>query len=198
VTGGDDWSGYADLLFEIDIFAGVLFCFYVAFTTFAVLNVVSGVFIGNAFKLIEDDTDHTIMEQTESRRKVIEDMKKVFRKADFDRSGKIGRAEFEEHINDPLVQAYFRQLGLEVDDVSVGMFDLLDFDNDNQLNMEEFVEGCLHVRGTASSLDVERCHFSLRKILTEFNNLKNDIQSQRASFQTMMQMLETTLKCDLV
>lgn len=174
VTGGDDWGFYADLLFKTNIFTGLLFCFYVAFTTFAVLNVVTGVFIGNAFKLIEEDSDLAIMEQTESRRRTITDVKNIFRKADTDRSGTISREEFTSHIKDPCVQAYFRQLGLdmEADRNWDGIFDLLDFNNDNEISIDEFVSGCLHVKGAARSLDLERCTFCIKQVRQELCDLK--------------------------
>lgn len=174
VTGGDDWGGFADLLFEVNIFTGLLFCFYVAFTTFAVLNVVTGVFIGNAFKLIEDDTDLTIMEQTETRRTAISDVKAIFRRTDSDRSGAISREEFSSHVKNPCVQAYFRQLGLDIEQKRNwdGMFDLLDFDNNQEIDIDEFVSGCLHMRGPARSIDLERCNFMMRHIREEMMELK--------------------------
>merc|ERR1719161_2802004 len=191
VTGGDDWGFYADLLFKTNIFPGLLFCFYVAFTTFAVLNVVTGVFIGNAFKLIDNDTDLTIMEQNESRRKAITDMKQVFRKADSDRSGTISRQEFQTHIQDPCVQAYFRQLGIDVEAERnwTGMFDLLDFDQDEEIDIDEFVSGCLHMRGQARSLDLERCNFNIRNVLSQLRELQFDLRRQCDAMQDMPQHL---------
>merc|ERR1719375_1382729 len=55
------------------------------------------------------------------------------------------------------------------------MFDLLDFDNDNELNIDEFVSGCLHMRGPARSLDLERCNFCLRQIRSEVIELKRSL-----------------------
>eukprot|EP00746_Dinoflagellata_sp_MGD_P029892 gnl/MRDRNA2_/MRDRNA2_170841_c0_seq1.p1 gnl/MRDRNA2_/MRDRNA2_170841_c0~~gnl/MRDRNA2_/MRDRNA2_170841_c0_seq1.p1 ORF type:complete len:457 (-),score=53.67 gnl/MRDRNA2_/MRDRNA2_170841_c0_seq1:153-1490(-) len=192
VTGGNDWHVYADLLFEIGIFPGFLFCFYIAFTTFAVLNVVSGVFISHIFKLLDDDTDLTIMEQTNSRRKVISDLKNVFRQTDSDRSGKISRSEFCSHIRDPCAQAYFRQLGLEIDTHRDwdNLFDLLDFDCDQQLDIDEFVSGCLHMRGPARSLELERCNFSLRHVRHEIADLAKHVKLQNALFQHTLQLFQ--------
>jgi hypothetical protein len=194
VTGGDDWGGYADTLFSINVFPGLLFCFYVAFTTFAVLNVVTGVFIGNAFKLIEDDTDLNVMEQNESRRKTISQVKNLFRKADVDHSGQISREEFVKHIEDPCVQAYFRQLGLDIEANRnwIGMFDLLDFNEDGQIDIDEFVSGCLHMKGGARGIDLERCFQSVKHCNSAIDEMREGLKWQSELMQQLVPSSSST------
>lgn len=177
ITGGDDWSHFSDPLFEVDKFVGCLFCFYIAFTVFAVLNVVTGVFVENAIKINAKDADMIIMEQMYERRKHIEDVKKVFEKADSDGSGKLDSDEFEKHIDNVCVQAYFRQLDLDVEGQEAQqVFELLDFDGSGSIDIDEFVFGCSRLKGAARSLDlarVEHGHNTLRK---EFETLMEYFQ----------------------
>eukprot|EP00746_Dinoflagellata_sp_MGD_P145055 gnl/MRDRNA2_/MRDRNA2_77720_c0_seq2.p1 gnl/MRDRNA2_/MRDRNA2_77720_c0~~gnl/MRDRNA2_/MRDRNA2_77720_c0_seq2.p1 ORF type:complete len:668 (+),score=101.60 gnl/MRDRNA2_/MRDRNA2_77720_c0_seq2:93-2096(+) len=168
ITGGQDWSYFADPLFKISSLAGSLFCFYIAFAVFAVLNVVTGVFVDNAMKSTELDTDLMIVEENAARVRHVEGLRAVFHKADVDGSGTIEWDEFCEHLSDPVVQAYFRQLGLDVCGPGVkGLWDLLDFDGNGTLNIDEMVFGAARLKGHASSLDLARESYNARRVQFE-------------------------------
>lgn len=157
ITGGDDWSAFADPLFQISPMLGVIFLLYIAFAVFAVLNVVTGVFVDNAIKANQSDADVIILEQTEARKKHIEAVKSVFFKADTDESGHLDLDEFKFHIDNPYVQAYFRQLDLDVEgEGAETLFKLLDFDGNGTIDIEEFIFGCGQLKGFAKSFDLAR------------------------------------------
>eukprot|EP00746_Dinoflagellata_sp_MGD_P028418 gnl/MRDRNA2_/MRDRNA2_16714_c0_seq2.p1 gnl/MRDRNA2_/MRDRNA2_16714_c0~~gnl/MRDRNA2_/MRDRNA2_16714_c0_seq2.p1 ORF type:complete len:311 (+),score=66.01 gnl/MRDRNA2_/MRDRNA2_16714_c0_seq2:226-1158(+) len=157
ITGGADWEVFADPLFKVSPVVGFFFCFYVAFSLLAILNVISGVFVANAMKATEHDSDCVIVEQTKDRKKMIEDVKAVFRKADEDGSGILSWEEFTKHLEDPCVQAYFRQLDIDIEGEGMhNLWTLLDFDGDGGIGVDEFVTGCQHLKGKASRLDFAR------------------------------------------
>mmetsp|Transcript_43679 Transcript_43679/g.91209 ORF Transcript_43679/g.91209 Transcript_43679/m.91209 type:complete len:138 (-) Transcript_43679:5-418(-) len=59
----------------------------------------------------------------------------------------------EEKFHPPAVQAYFEVLGLDVWD-AWSFFKLLDLDNGGEVEVEEFLMGCLRLRGPARAIDV--------------------------------------------
>jgi len=157
ITGGDDWSRFADPLFRISLTMGIFFCLYIAFAVLAVLNVVTGVFVDNAIKANQRDTDTIVMEQTDDRQRHIEKVKSVFTKADTDGSGMLDLIEFQEHVDNPYVQAYFRHLDIDIEGVGApAVFKLLDFDENGLIEHEEFVLGCGKIRGHAKSLELAK------------------------------------------
>ena len=60
---------------------------------------------------------------------------------------------FHDKINTPAVQEYFATLGLDVWD-AWSFFKLLDADAGGSVEIEEFLMGCLRLRGQATAIDV--------------------------------------------
>merc|ERR1719247_3443196 len=104
-----------------------------------------------------------IMEEAHERSKLIEDVRKVFMKADSDKSGALDWEEFERHVGDPRVQAYFRQLDLDIETSGTrGLFTLLDFDGNGVVDADEFIYGCARLKGHARSVDLARISHNVR------------------------------------
>lgn len=158
ISGGGDWGEYSDSLFMISPIMGVFFCLYIAFTVFAVLNVVTGVFVDGAITSAQRDAESEIMSQTAERTRHIEDVRSIFKRADVDQTGSLDWTEFEQHFGDACVQAYFRRLQLDIDGEEAlrDLWSMLDFDGDGSVDMNEFLDGCSRLKGNASSLDLAR------------------------------------------
>jgi len=99
-----------------------------------------------------------LMEQMQSKDRLTEEAVQVFQQADSDGSGTLDFVEFVEHMHDDRLRAFFSQLELEIDSIHAakGLFSLLDFDNDGDISINEFIKGCEKVKGYARSLDVAR------------------------------------------
>jgi len=153
VTNGLDWSQAADSLRGIGWHPYVFYIFYIALTSFAVLNVVTGVFVENAMKIALRDRDLQTQVQLNGRKKIMERLLSVFNEADKNRDGTITWDDFEAHIGDPKVQAFFNHLELGGADAG-RLFRLLDRNGNGKVDAEEFVTGCLVLRGGAKTMDV--------------------------------------------
>lgn len=153
IAGGVSWGEVLPALKAInDAWVG-LYLFYIAFTYFAVLNVVTGVFCQSAIESAQNDHTtvvHSILKNKELHLNKLRDL--------FSNLGDCGLeaitfAAFEEKIKSPDVQAYFEVLGLDVDD-AWSFFKLLDLDDGGDVEIEEFLMGCLRLRGTARAIDI--------------------------------------------
>jgi hypothetical protein len=189
ITGGQDWSFFSDPLFKLSTWLGLVYCFYIAFAVFAVLNVVTGVFVENAMKSTELDTDMMIVEENTKRIRITQALKACFHGADTDRSGTIEWEEFQQHFKDPAVQAYFRQLGLDLDGPGVqGIWELLDFDQNGSLSIDEMVGGAVCLKGPASCLDLAREGHDLRtNIAALFEGLEKMQKTQTDQANALQQ-----------
>merc|ERR1712113_259032 len=80
-------------------------------------------------------------------------MEKLFDELDHDASGAISLDELEAHMQDPKLTAYFSALHLDVTQVKK-LFHLIDLDKSGSIEREEFIFGCMSLKGTAKNLDV--------------------------------------------
>ena len=62
---------------------------------------------------------------------------------------------FQDKINGQAVKDYFSTLGLDVSD-AWSLFKLLDTDGGGAVEVEEFLMGCLRLRGQATAMDVAK------------------------------------------
>merc|ERR1712203_4802 len=77
---------------------------------------------------------------------------------------------FEEAVEDASMVAYFSALGLEIADVK-SLFVLLDRDQTGSIDIEEFLVGCLRLRGEARSLDLAKLQFESEWMVQSLENL---------------------------
>ena len=84
----------------------------------------------------------------------LEKVRTLFSKFGAD-DGVITFAIFEDKINSPAVKEYFATLGLEVYD-AWSFFKMLDVDGGGAVEIEEFLLGCLRLRGQATAMDVAK------------------------------------------
>merc|ERR1712032_611344 len=121
---------------------------------FAVVNIVTGVFVDSALTANSWDKSMVVQEELTAKKKKLEAMRQVFEELDEDGSGVFNAEEFERRISDERVHAYFQSLKLDVSDAK-GLFMLLDGDQSNEVSIDEFVEGCLRFQGEATNLDAK-------------------------------------------
>eukprot|EP00746_Dinoflagellata_sp_MGD_P029428 gnl/MRDRNA2_/MRDRNA2_169684_c0_seq1.p1 gnl/MRDRNA2_/MRDRNA2_169684_c0~~gnl/MRDRNA2_/MRDRNA2_169684_c0_seq1.p1 ORF type:complete len:710 (-),score=121.64 gnl/MRDRNA2_/MRDRNA2_169684_c0_seq1:135-2264(-) len=197
ISGGSDWQSYADPLFVISWAMGSIFLVYIVFSVCALLNVVTGIFVNRAIKIAESDMDIKLLESIEARKEHIDAVKSVFEKADVDGSGTLSREEFEEHFDNPCVNAFLESLDLDLDGIKpTQLFDLLDFDGDSSISTSEFIYGCSTMKGYATNIELARVssnmhkqYEELTKSLTAINvALANTRNAQQKDFEKLMRL----------
>jgi len=153
VTGGISWSEAADPLGRVGWPWVALFVVYIAFTVFAVLNVVTSKFCQSAIDSSLHDHVALVQSHVANKEAYLKILREVFRDLDSDGSGTITLAEFQENLDRDEMKAYLDSLGLSSSDALV-LFSLLDADGTQTIDIEEFMMGCLRLRGTAKSIDL--------------------------------------------
>lgn len=145
VTGGIDWKDLANPLSRaIHPLLGFTVVLYVAFSVLAMLNVVTGVFVDNVLYCAKEAKDDHMLNL----------LRGVLKRIDFDESGSIEWDEFQEHLDTPELQAMFASIHVDVSEAR-GLFRLLDVKQTNRIDVEEFLAGCMSLRGSAKALNLE-------------------------------------------
>jgi len=190
ISGGVDWEAVANPLAEIHwIWMGV-FIAYVAFTVFAVLNVVTGVFCQSAVESAAQDHEMAVAAATSRKIKDKERFTALFAHMDSDGSGEITLNELEEQMEREDLQIMLNSLELDAHD-AIGLFKLLNEDQDETVEVDEFINGCLRLKGTAKSLDIAKMNFAMASLVKHFSCFADEIES---SFSKMSAKLEGSIK----
>ncbi|CAE7353892.1 Lmf1, partial [Symbiodinium sp. CCMP2456] len=152
ICGGVSWENVLAPLKSMSVIWVLLYLFYIAFTYFAVMNVVTAVFCQSAIDGAQNDHAskvHAILSNKEEHLGKIRALFSQFGAED----GVITFDLFREKIKSPEVRHYFQTLGLDVWD-AWSFFKLLDEDAGGAVEIEEFLMGCLRLRGQATAMDV--------------------------------------------
>lgn len=158
IAGGVSWEQVLVPLEASGWIWVIAFIFYIAFSTLAVLNVVTGVFCQSAIESAQSDHDMVIQSILNNKEAHIEKIKMLFTEIDAAESGVITFQMFQERIMSQEVQTYFESIDLDVWDAWT-FFKLLDMDAGGAVEIEEFLLGCLRLRGNAKAMDIAKlCH----------------------------------------
>jgi hypothetical protein len=170
ISGGDDWSVMVTPLYDVNIMYVALFVVYIFFMAFGVLNVVVGHFVENAAKASQKDRDSVVKNELKQEKEYCLKMQRIFKDADKDGDGELTWTEFEEYLSNGTTAAYFSTAGLDAN-IAKTLFRLLDVDDTDRVGIDEFVGGCMRLKGAARSIDVNMLLYETEKMcykLTEF------------------------------
>eukprot|EP00931_Biecheleriopsis_adriatica_P018615 TRINITY_DN12988_c0_g2_i4.p1 TRINITY_DN12988_c0_g2~~TRINITY_DN12988_c0_g2_i4.p1 ORF type:complete len:525 (+),score=92.96 TRINITY_DN12988_c0_g2_i4:98-1576(+) len=203
ITNGLSWHQAVTPLFSVSWFCVLVFITYIVFTFFAVMNVVTGVFCQSAIEGANADKDVSVMLQLANKQNYVNAIKTIFQVLDHDDSLEITMDEFQESLNDPRMQAYMESLEIHALDAWT-LFKIIDTDNSGAINVEEFVNGCLQLRGSAKAVQLAKMSQEnkiSRKYLQAIGNVLEQIQMNMKVHNDVLnelkaksQTMERTLK----
>jgi len=153
VLGGMDWGDLYAVMMPLEGYLRISFLCFICFNFIAMLNIVAAVFIKVAFIRSESDKQFLIRKELDAKQGYLETMASIFKQLDEDGDGKINLYELQDHLDTPNVGAYFSKLGVDVNEVEK-LFTLLDDDGSGDIDREEFIFGCLRLKGEAKTLDL--------------------------------------------
>eukprot|EP00928_Gymnodinium_smaydae_P019055 TRINITY_DN17275_c0_g1_i1.p1 TRINITY_DN17275_c0_g1~~TRINITY_DN17275_c0_g1_i1.p1 ORF type:complete len:849 (-),score=131.50 TRINITY_DN17275_c0_g1_i1:61-2607(-) len=154
VSGGVDWENILQpLLNKIGPIPGILLILFVMFTSLALLNVVTGVFVESALQSAKNDQDTYMLNH----------MRKLFKMADKEGKGMITWEAFDGELSNPSMLEFFQSIDVDPSEAR-GVFHLLDVDESGTIELEEFLNGCLGLHGPAKALDLATLMWETRQM----------------------------------
>ncbi|CAE7444834.1 scn4aa, partial [Symbiodinium sp. CCMP2456] len=158
-----NWAPPARILVDYvsDWFVYV-FVVYRCVVGFAVLNVVSAVFIQQTMRVAQADQELILKQRLRSEQAYAAKMREFFDKLDTDHTGFLTWQEFSEVLRKPELRSWMATLELETYDL-VNLFHMID-DGDGAITVAEFLDGAIRLRGVAKSLDLAQVLSTTRRV----------------------------------
>jgi len=172
MSGGNDWAMYYEALAPLGGYYTALFLTFMAFCLFAVVNVVTGVFVDSAKQSSHVDREVVVQEELEAKKNYLRQMRAIFDEMDSDDTGCISMEEFERKLGDERVIAYFHAMKLDVSDART-LFSLLDYDHTDEVDVKEFLQGCYRLQGESRRLDQVFMQYEMKKVTTVVEELRD-------------------------
>jgi len=174
MSGGEDWNGLLQTLDPLPSEYRYLFLAFITFAILALMNVVTAVFVGTAMQQSQADRELVVQQELEQKGEFVTLMQQVFDELDTNSSGALSLEEFEKHIEDEKILAYLRTQQIDISQVRT-LFTLLDVDCTGEVDIDEFVGGCLRLRGGATSMDLAVLKYQVEWILHNVQTLQKSV-----------------------
>eukprot|EP00931_Biecheleriopsis_adriatica_P017243 TRINITY_DN12420_c0_g3_i1.p1 TRINITY_DN12420_c0_g3~~TRINITY_DN12420_c0_g3_i1.p1 ORF type:complete len:535 (+),score=100.00 TRINITY_DN12420_c0_g3_i1:30-1607(+) len=173
VTGGGPWGMFVEPLQKAGEFYYMLFITYIAILVIGLLKLLTGMFVQHASAASNLDRDSRVRSSLEH----------LFHEMDGDGSGLLSVSEFQEKMNDPVTVSYFHMLQIDEDDIEE-LFSLADVDDDRQINIHEFIEGCQTYKGYAKKLDASYIRKQIADLTSLTESCLQAVQNLSSPYQS--------------
>eukprot|EP00927_Polykrikos_kofoidii_P029813 TRINITY_DN2570_c0_g1_i1.p1 TRINITY_DN2570_c0_g1~~TRINITY_DN2570_c0_g1_i1.p1 ORF type:complete len:651 (-),score=127.63 TRINITY_DN2570_c0_g1_i1:211-2163(-) len=178
ITGGVNWIHPSDQLSKFGSpLLNLLYVLYTAFCVFAIMNVVTGVFVGQAMASAQEDQDVFM----------VKNINGVFKKTELT-SGQITWEEFSKLIHEREMVELFKAINIDVSE-AMSLFRLLDVNELGVLDHEEFMTGCLRLRGPAKSLE-------LSLLMRETDRIHQWSSKKFLNIESLLGTIISTIGCE--
>jgi len=165
ITSGRNWGELAILLQKIHWGVMLVFITYLSISFFGVMNIVTAVFVESAMHSSKHYKDLLVQEKSLDDATNVKHMKEIFALMDANCDGHISLNEMRRFLMNEGkdLQRYFQALEISATD-TVTLFELLDRDRSGEIDIDEFCEGCIRLRGTAKSFDINTLLHEQRRL----------------------------------
>jgi hypothetical protein len=187
-TGGDDWSVAYSVIEETGFWGSATYLSFVAFVQFALINIITGIFVESAMSVLTLNPEMLAMEHNRKELENATKLEQLCIRVDADESGKLTQDEFEDSLRKKQLPMLLTMLGLPQHHV-VELFRHMALDaDDRKVEIGAFVKGCMLLKGAATNFDLHMlqsefrdAHAHHQKDLDDILELLQDVLEPRAS-----------------
>merc|ERR1740123_1544127 len=175
VTMAGCWPNYVrPLIVRFGSGYAVFFTFYVAWVVFAVIRLITAIFLKETMDAANADTEMVAASQMRKKQAYLSKLRLFFDEADVSGDGLLDFAELEAVLANTRVKTWLQVLGLEVHETK-SLFSLLD-NGDGLITVDDFMKGVTRLKGQSRSVDVIA-------IQRDVDGLRQDLRSLRSGFE---------------
>ena len=152
VTFAGNWPTRArPLLEDVDHRYAIFFIIYVTFIVFAVIRIITAVFLRETLEAANNDAELMVQERLLQNARYVKKLEGIFAAMDDSGDGVLTEDEMTQLLMDQRVQAYLQSLDLDVAE-GQALFQLLQ-NGEGMVTYEDFIDGILRCKGPARAID---------------------------------------------
>jgi len=176
-TGGDDWSLAYGVIQGVGRVGSFAYLFFIAFVQFALINIITGIFVESAMMTLSPDSETLAQEHSRREQENAKKLIQLCKNVDADVSGKLTRDQFEDGLRRKQIPMLLELLGLQKHHVLEFFSHMADAaDDDGQVGIETFVNGCMLLKGAATNFDLQKLHADVKAMSATHQRSLNDIR----------------------
>eukprot|EP00927_Polykrikos_kofoidii_P042301 TRINITY_DN36185_c0_g1_i1.p1 TRINITY_DN36185_c0_g1~~TRINITY_DN36185_c0_g1_i1.p1 ORF type:complete len:564 (+),score=88.45 TRINITY_DN36185_c0_g1_i1:81-1772(+) len=185
----DSWNEITRHVAQEHQYMTIVFFIFVVVGSFGVLNIIVGVVVENTLSTSERDKTNMRKKQENDRHMVFTQLREIFEAADVDKSGTLTIDEVVHALDKPEVDSKLRMIDFPVENPQQ-LFKDLDYDNTKDLTIDEFITGCMRMKGIAKSKDLLEAQVALDTMRKHYRAFEVEMQK----FHEKLHSLEHTAK----
>jgi hypothetical protein len=162
-TGGD-WSVYYDSLVPTGAINCTLFLFFIAFTQVALLNIILGVFVDDAMKIMLADRDERVQEHAEEQLQIESHLRRICYELDRNGDAMLSSVEMLSAVETPKIHNFLEMMGFRASEVKEFIEHMFAEGEDTLIDIETFVDMIMRFRGTASCFDMQMVLYAVEEV----------------------------------
>merc|ERR1712228_736694 len=167
ISTGQSWHIVLRPLANYSIGLTLSFLAFIALTIFGVPNAITSVFVESAIMSAQHYRELIVLDKEHQKDIAVSHMKEVFNQIDDDGSGEISSDEMDFFLSNEALRKYLEALNVTAEDTRM-LFRLLDKDGSGKIDIEEFCNGCLRLKGEARSFDIHVLIFQIKGFLEKW------------------------------
>mmetsp|Transcript_83262 Transcript_83262/g.129952 ORF Transcript_83262/g.129952 Transcript_83262/m.129952 type:complete len:151 (+) Transcript_83262:493-945(+) len=137
---------------------------------FHVLNAIMGIFVDAALKNAKKDRDWQMVN-------MVRNFFTLSGAAEGEERGVISYEKYLAHLDDAWMKQYFEFLDVDISEAK-RLFQLLDTDGSGTLEADEFLGGCMRLRGNARAMDLELMAYEHRRFQKKISSHAKIVQAR--------------------
>jgi len=165
----------------VDAWYAALFLPYVAVVVFAVLRIVTALFIKETLNTAANDAEMVMEESRSGSLQYQRRLEQLFRLVDDDGDGHLTLDEFRAAVNMPSVSQYLSYLDVTVRECEP-LFEIL-AEGDGLITIAEFCSGIMQWKGQARALDIVILQHENAKLLSECQQIRRSVAAVSKAFR---------------
>lgn len=152
----------------------IFFVLYITVVVFAVIRVISAVFLKDTFDAAQNDAEQLVIDKLRLKSQYISKLERIFRAIDAEGEGVVTEERLMQILANDKVAAYFQTLDLDVHE-GRALFHLLD-NGDGEVTLEEFIDGIMRCKGNARAIDQVAMHADLKQLNRKIAKLYKEVR----------------------
>lgn len=161
MSGG--WPNYArKMIEEVNVLYGFWWVGYVSVVIFAVMRVVTALFIQKTMSMAQADEELMLLEKLKEKEEMLIAFRGFLFECDTDGDGEMNRAELQELLKDVTLQYWLERIGIEKHEL-VGLFNVLD-EGGGVVSHEDIIGGVMRISNGVRAVDSVVMMHEQRKI----------------------------------